>query len=299
MISDIFPPDWRATATSVFYIGGAFGTVAAFGGGAWVAAHYGWRTALLLAAVPGLILATLFYLTVKEPIRGLSDGKNKASRKVSARETLRFIYKQRAVTQIVLGLVFLHMVGNGLMAFVASFLIRSHDMSLSEAGSTISLLYFVAAPISQLASGFVADYLGRHDVRWRLRLGPLGSVFCVVAICAMTVVESRTAALALFAAWAMGTGLYQGPLYALLQTMVKPQMRATMGSIQFVLTAAVGGALGPMLVGLISDFLSPQFGTDSLRYALFILGLFYLWAAAHFIFGERHLKTDLARAEKG
>lgn len=298
MISDIFPAKWRATAISVFFVGGAIGTVAAFGGGAWLAAHYGWRVTFAFSAVPGLIVAALLYFSVTEPVRGLSDGEQHASKKLSIRETFGFIYRQRSVCQILAGLICLHVAGYGLMAFLASFLIRSHGMTLSEAGSLISLLYFVISPISQLGAGLIADYLGRLDIRWRLRLGPLGSIFCLLAMGAMTLVDSRAAAAACFGAWILGAGFYQGPLYALLQTAVKPQMRATMGAIQFVLTGALGAALGPLFVGAVSDLLAPAYGADSLRYALSLVSLFYLWAAIHFILGERRLAADIARAEQ-
>lgn len=298
MISDIFPANWRASALSVFYLGGSIGAALAFAGGSWAAAHFGWRTALWLAAVPGLVVSALIYFTVREPVRGLSDNQAGPASKTSIRETFAFIIRQRAVVQVILGLIFLHMVGNGLMAFVSSFLIRSHDMALSEVGGMISLLKVLTTPISMIAAGLLADYLGRYDVRWRLRLGPLGAVLSAAAMCMMTLVESKTAVAVCFAIWAFSGGLYQAPLYALLQNMVKPHMRATIGSIQFVLTAAIGGALGPLLVGTLSDFLAPRFGTDSLRYALFFLGLFYIWAAMHFILGERHLKGNLMRAEQ-
>ena len=298
MISDIFPAAWRATALSFFYIGGTIGAVTAFGAGAWAAARFGWRETLVLAAIPGLVVALLIYLTVREPVRGLSDGPGSATGSRSVGETFRFILGQRSAVQIILGLVLLHMVGNGLMAFLASFLMRTHGMTLKEAGGMISFLYFATSPVSQIVAGFLADYLGRYDVRWRLRLGPLGSVFCAFAMCTLTLVDSKTAAGTFFALWALGAALYQAPLYALLLSMVKPHMRATMSSIQFVLTAAIGGALGPLFVGAVSDWLSPVYGENSMRYALFIQGLFYLWAALHFILGERRLKENIARAEQ-
>ena len=298
MITDIFPSNWRTTALSVFYMGGAIGGAAAFGAGAWSVAHFGWRNTLWLAAVPGLVLAMLIYFTVREPLRGLSDGRQNDTQHVSVKQTFGFIIRQSAVVQITLGLIFLHMVGHGLMNFMSSFLIRTHNVSLSEAGGTISMLYFITAPISQIAAGFLADFLGRFDVRWRLRLGLLGSILSALALCTMTIVQSSSAAAVCFAVWSLSSGLFQAPLYALLLSLVKPKMRATMASIQFVLTAAIGGALGPLFVGMVSDFLRPEYGADSLRYALFLLGFFYLWASMHFVFGERSLKRDLALAEQ-
>ena len=297
MISDIFPARWRTTALSVFYMGGALGGATAFGAGAWAAAHYGWRNALWLSAVPGLVVAALIWLTVREPLRGLSEGRHHAGHQFSVRGTFAFIIRQRSVIQITLGIIFLHMVGHGLMNFMSSFLMRTHGMSLREAGGTIFLLYSLTAPVSQIAAGFLADLLGRFDVRWRLRLGMLGSVMAFATLSSMTLVESSGAAAFCFAAWALIGGLYQAPLYALLLSLVKPQMRATMGSIQFVLTAAIGGALGPLFVGVVSDLLAFEYGRFSLSHALFLLGLFYLMAMLHFLLAERSLKPDLAHAE--
>ena len=296
IISDIFPATQRATALSVFYAGGAFGAVTAFGGGSWIAAQYGWRTALMVAMVPGIFLSAMLYLTVREPLRGLSDGRVQAGASIPVTQVLRFIWNQRSIVHMILGLIFLHAVGNGAMAFFASFMIRSHGMTLGETGAMISLLYLVTTPISQICAGLLADFLGRFDERWRIRLGSIGSVLSLIAISSMMIVESKTGMAIAFACWAFSTGIYQSPIYALLQTLVKPQMRATIGSIQFVVTAAIGGALGPLFVGMLSDHLSIQYGLESLRYAIFALGLFYLWAAAHFMLGERHVRSDLARA---
>ncbi len=214
MITDIFPSAWRTTALSVFYMGGAIGGATAFGAGAWAVAHFGWRSTLWLAALPGVLVAILIYLTVREPLRGLSDGRHDDVKHLSVRKTFEFIIRQRTVVQITLGLIFLHMVGHGLMNFMSSFLIRTHNVSLSEAGSTISMLYFITAPISQIAAGFLADYLGRFDVRWRLRLGLLGSILSALALGSMTLVDSSGGAALLFAAWSLCSGLLQAPLYA-------------------------------------------------------------------------------------
>jgi MFS family permease len=298
IISDIFKPERRATAMSIYYAGGSLGAVLSFGIGSIIAANHGWRAALYTAAAPGLIVAALLMLTVREPERGASESAGTARDvPVGFRGTLAFIWKQKSAVHILIGLMFLHAVGNGGMSFFASFMIRSHGMGLKEAGGLISLLYLGATPLSQVVCGMVADYLGKFDSRYRVRLGWLGSLGSFVSISVMMLAGSKFGMGVGFACWAFSTGLYQGPLYAMLQSLVGPRMRGTIGSLQFVLTAAIGGAVGPLFVGTLSDALASRFGTDSLRYALLALGCFYLWACVHFILSERRVGGDLARVQ--
>ncbi|MBT8143766.1 MAG: MFS transporter, partial [Gammaproteobacteria bacterium] len=75
MISDMFPMEERATAMSIFAMGVNFGVLIAFLGGGWMSEHWGWRTTFIVVGVPGLLIALLVRLTLVEPERGASDGK--------------------------------------------------------------------------------------------------------------------------------------------------------------------------------------------------------------------------------
>jgi predicted MFS family arabinose efflux permease len=78
MIADLYVPQRRATAVAVFYVGVPLGMAAGFMAGGLLAAHYGWRTALFVAAVPGIVLAALLLALVREPVRGASEGSSRA-----------------------------------------------------------------------------------------------------------------------------------------------------------------------------------------------------------------------------
>ncbi len=69
MIADLYPTRQRATAVSVFYLASPIGASSAYAFGGWIAGHYGWPAAFLVAAVPGMLLALLVLFTVKEPSR--------------------------------------------------------------------------------------------------------------------------------------------------------------------------------------------------------------------------------------
>jgi hypothetical protein len=60
----------------------------------------------------------------------------------------------------------------------------------------------------------------------------------------------------------------------------------------------IGNGLGPSMTGYISDWLRPSYQTDSLRYALVIIGVVNVWAAAHYLIGARTLRRDLETTEK-
>jgi MFS family permease len=89
MISDLFSAKRRATAISAFYLASPLGSLVSFAGGGWLAQHYGWRTAFYAAGVPGLILAAVLILTVREPPRGLSDVKSEATPAAAHKPSLR------------------------------------------------------------------------------------------------------------------------------------------------------------------------------------------------------------------
>ena len=295
VIADIFPPERRASAMSFFYIGGSIGIMIAFGLGAWIATRYGWRRTFLAAGVPGLIVVLLLFLTVREPRRGQSDGITLIARS-SIADTLRFIFAQRSVFHLVAGVVLMNLVGTGLMTFFVSFLIRSHGLSLTVAGTTMSLSYGIGNTIGMIVCGLLADRLAQRDVRWRCRVPGIATAFTGLCLVSMLLASSQWLMMAALFLWTVFTAGFAAPSYALLQTLVKPDMRATIGSIQVVLAYAVGGGLGPLMVGLFSDALAPSLGQEALRYALLALCVFYVQATFHFFRAERTLEVDLARA---
>jgi len=75
------------------------------------------------------------------------------------------------------------------------------------------------------------------------------------------------------------------------------RMRATASAILFLILNIIGLGLGPWSVGLLSDFLEPSFGIESLRYAMmFLTPIAMFWSATHFYLASRSLREDLAAA---
>ena len=88
--------------------------------------------------------------------------------------------------------------------------------------------------------------------------------------------------------------MYLGPTFAMTQTLVNPHMRATASAILLFLLNLIGLGIGPWFVGYLSDVLAPQYGDESLRWALVsIVSIGNAWAAIHYFLAARTLKSDL------
>ena len=77
---------------------------------------------------------------------------------------------------------------------------------------------------------------------------------------------------------------------------VRPEMRAVASAICLFLLNIIGLGIGPQGVGILSDYLRPEYGNESLRYALMVFGTVNLWCALHYFLGARYLLKDIERA---
>jgi hypothetical protein len=79
----------------------------------------------------------------------------------------------------------------------------------------------------------------------------------------------------------------------MVQSLARPQMRATASALMLLLFNLIGFGLGPWLVGLFNDLLAPRYGVEAVRYSLLFILLASLWAALHNFLAARTLARDL------
>lgn len=293
IIADLYPPDRRAGAQSVYALGVNLGLMVAFFGGGWIAQYYGWRSAFLAAGGPGLVLAALARFTLSEPRRGSSECLVAPLETPPLSSVVAFLRSQRAYRYIVLGTALSAFAGYGMTAFLPAFLVRSHAMPLSKVGLDFALILGVGGGIATLAAGAAADRLARHDKAWNLRIPaycalvslPFWPVFLLSSSATVTLLAAILP-LALSGTWI-------GPCVAMIQGLAPLRMRAQAAALQLLIGNAIGLGLGPQVVGLVSDGLHPYFGADSLRYALFVCVLAQLGSVGCYLTGSRTLAKDL------
>ncbi|MBB83826.1 MAG: MFS transporter [Deltaproteobacteria bacterium] len=294
MISDLFGPHERASALALFSVGANVGLLISYLGGGWMVDNIGWRSAFYVVGLPGLLIAGILLLTVREPARGAKEAALRDVEPVSFGETVSFMFRHPAIRHIVFGKALGGFVSYGLILWVPAFLARSHGISATRVGFTLAMVLGVGGAIGTLLSGRIVDALGRRDPRWRVWAIAISNIAPLPLSIGFLVVDDFNLAIGLYVLPAMFGAFYIAPSAALIQQLVDVRMRALASAISMFMTNMIGMGLGPQGVGIMSDLLEPHFGTDSLRWALVIFLFVNVWGALHFVLAGRHLKNSHA-----
>ncbi len=299
LISDYFPPRQRARALAVFSFGVPIGSGLGTLLGGLVASAVDWRVAFLSVGVGGLLLAPLFRLTVREPVRGALDalsGSPPVARS-SFPDALRLLARKRSFLLLTLGASSSSVVGYGLLFWTPSFFIRSHGLTLAQTAWLVGLGTMIFGIAGIWFGGWAADRLGvRHKAAYALVPGVM-LVAIVPFLVAGVLVPTVLAALVFFIVPMTLNASWTGPVYSALQHLVPPQMRATASALFLFMINLIGIGGGTLFVGALSDHLAPRFGSDALRYAIVIAAGFYLLSGAFFWAASRRLAGDWHRGE--
>jgi predicted MFS family arabinose efflux permease len=294
MISDYFPPERRATALAIFSLGVPIGILVGFLAGGWLDQTLGWRRAFVFVGLPGLIVAAVVAIVLREPPRGHSEGLTAAGASPSAMTVIRFLWRSRSFRHLSFASGLYAFVGYSVISWAPSFLIRSHGMQSGEVGTWLSLIIGVGGGVGVYLGGVAADRWAASDARARVRLPALAMAAAFPFGFFIYTTSSTALALALLTVPTLLGGVYQGPTFAVTQFLATPKMRATAAAVLLFMINIIGLALGPWATGWISDRLAPGFGADSLRYALLIVSCLLAWSALHFWLAGRTLLADLA-----
>ena len=293
MISDLYPANQRATALGVYSLGIPIGIMFGLFAGGWINELYGWRVALFLVGIPGVLLAIIMRFTVQEPTRGAAEGRIAAEDQPTVKETLNYLMAKKSFRHLSLAAALTAFVGYGFVTWAPSFLIRSFGMTTGEVGTWFGLMLGIPGGIGIFLGGYLADKFGAKDPKWYLWITGIALLVMTPFNLLIYTATSSTAAL-----WGMLIpvilgNFYQATCFSQTQGMVELRMRAVAAGILLFIINMIGLALGPQAVGIISDLLSNSFGDQSLRYSLLICSLVNLWAAVHYYIAGRHLKNDL------
>ena len=305
MISDYFPVDKRATALSIYALGIPFGTMIGSYVGGWGADELGWRYTFFLVGIPGIFVAMIIALTLREPPRGLSDIKPAQNAAAApqpeaprVKEVLNFLWAKVSFRHLSFAAGLHAFVSYGASTWNAPFFTRIHNMSSTDLGAALALVAGVGA-IGTFAGGYLSDKLSDRmgDKRWYFWVPGIATIFMVPFQLVAYLYDGTTAAIASLCIVAIMGSVYLGPSFAMTQALVSLRMRAVASAILLFVLNLIGMGLGPYFVGILSDFFTPTFGIESLRYALCIAVLVNLWAGVHYMLGARSVRGDLLETE--
>lgn len=299
IIADLFEKTKRSTAMAIYGIGSNIGLLAGFAAGGYLAAHYDWRIAFFAVGAPGLLLALFSSFALREPSRGMADAiRVNTTQKTGFTQALSFLWKQAAFRHLIFGTTLVQFLNTGVVAWLPSMLARSHDMPIDAVGVKLGLAFGIAGSIGTLIlGGVVADALSKRDLRWATWILAAGEFLVAPAYVAVLLAPNGDLAVLAFLAPATLATFFLGPVLSLTQALAPINMRATAGAFLLLVINLVGLGLGPVAIGVISDYLAPTHGVDSLRIALWLAPIAAIWACVHYALAARTLLNDIARAE--
>ena len=299
MISDIFPASERSTALSIYSLGIYGGVLVGYVLGGYLAASYGWRLAFVAVGLPGVLLAVVLRMVVKEPPRGMAEAKTVSDDSPAFMEALRFLWSRASFKHIALGCALHAFVSYGLGSFVPVFLVRVHQMPIADIGLWLGVVSGVGGLLGAFGGGYLADRLTNRngDVRWQLWI-PMISTVVTIPFYLLTFLVIENPYYVVLSAFipSVAGGMYLAPCISMTHGLVGLRMRAMASAILFFVLNLIGLGLGPLATGFLSDGLEPHFGAEGLRYALALMVLVNAWCALHYHCAVKTLRQDLDRA---
>lgn len=294
LVSDLYPPRQRSLVISLFMMGPHVGVLIGLGLGGWIAQHHGWRATFLWFGAPGIVLGLLVWWLVREPRRGGFERgvSGAAASDEPLLPQLGRLLAEPALRNICLACGVAGVSGYAYGVWTPSFLVRTHGLTLAQAGLLFGVASGVGAVAGSLFSGWACDRLVQRDRRWQLRLPLVGVALAIPLAMAVFLWPAGggwriggvplpapilfVLAFGFFASW------WPSLSYSAVSQMVAPGERGTAAALLnlFITLFGVGG--GPLLTGILSDLLTPRFGSESLRYALVIALALMLFTVGFF-----------------
>jgi predicted MFS family arabinose efflux permease len=301
IIADLYGPAERATALAVFGTGVNLGIMLGYLIGGWVNEWLDWRWAFIVAGLPGLAIALLVRLTVREPPRGFSEGGATAAEMAAPPfwAVVRTMARSALLRNTVIGNTLVSFTGYALVLWVPVFLVRVHNMGTGEAGTVLALLVGAGGAVGTFAGGWLADRLSRFNPGWRAWIVVVANLITLPLVVAAFTSESAPSTILFYAIPAIIGGAYIGPGFAIIQSHMPLRMRSVAAAINLFILNIIGLGLGPFSVGVVSDLFASE-GLDSLRYGLLAMVPVAAWGACHFLRAgfllSKESKSDQAAA---
>ena len=313
-IGDLFPAKRRARVLSLFMLGVPVGGALSFLLCGPIAQAWGWRTALVSAAAPAIILVPLLLL-VREPVRGASeDVLAETAATEPKREVKGSIYavlRIHTLWWIILSGALLNFNMYALATFLPAFMTRVHGYSVARAGVTCGIVYLIGGVCGGLLGGHLGDLVAGSARNARLWMA---AIVALLGAPIMFYGVTRPAGFAAEALVAIGIGYgalntYYGPVYSSIQDIVPANQRGFTMSVYFMAMYLCGASFGPLLTGRLSDYMARRamnaaggvslagFRAVGLQKAMVIMPILSVALAIVLYLGSRTMSEDVERRD--
>jgi MFS family permease len=311
-IGDLFPPAQRSRALAFFMLGVPIGGALSYAISGPVAQAWGWRAALVLAAVPAALL-TPALLSLHEPARGASESGETGMMVPPAAAPVWSILRIPTMWWIIASGALVNFNLYALATFFPAFLTRYHHLSVARAGLWAGFGYAAAGVLGGVMAGAWGDRIIRRRQDGRM-LSAAAAALVAAPVALAGIMQpsgATTASIALIMAAYGFLNMYYGLVYAAIQDIVPPPLRATSMAVYFLAMYLCGASFGPLITGRLSDYLArgaahaagstgggEAFRAIGLHQAMYIIPVMSAALALALYAGSRTIAADMARRDE-
>jgi MFS family permease len=265
-LGDLFPPDKRARVLAIFMLGVPIGGALSYFISGPAAQAWGWRTAMVIASLPALILVPAL-LMLKEPQRGASEQQPVAATHTAdgGKNPVMAVLSIPTLWWIIASGVFLNFNMYAIGTFMPALLSRVHKLSLAASGTATGITYILGGIGGGLIAGYFGDRIIRTHPNGRLVIASVVSLIGAPLAYFGVVQPAGNIAITLVClTTAYGTmNTYYGLVYSSIQDIVAPTQRGLTMALYFMAMYLCGASFGPLLTGSISDRMARQAMADA------------------------------------
>ena len=297
MISDLYPLKNRATMLALLIAIQAVGIGTGVFVGGWLSQTFSWRTAFFIVGVPGVLLAILVLLTVKEPPRGMSEAVAVTAEKPAFWTAVKRLWSIRSFRFAALTVLFGSFPGYGMLVWGPTMFIRVHHLSPTVTGFWFGAIAAGGLFLGGLLSGIIGDRVSRGDLRVYMWVAAAGTLLCApLGVAAMFVSNPYVGFVFLFL-FTLSISFHNPPCMAMAQTLAPVRMRALASVAMTMVVTGTGVGVAPLLIGALNDFFTPRFGPEAIRYSLMLMMLGALAASACAMISTIWIRRDFERTQ--
>jgi MFS family permease len=295
LLGDYFPEQAERTrAMYVWFLAGPMAALIAWTSIGWLNQHYGWRFTFLLVGLVTLPLAGLVRWTLVEPRTRLpSTHHNVEPVLPSLKDVFLLIWRHPSCRYITLAIILLYMVGSGALIWQSALMIRKHNMGTAELGLWFGLSGGIGGILCGLTGRYIVMRWFADNDRVQMRLNAASLALGAPVLLAFLLAPTKGQALFAMVLLSLVVSVFAASPYAILQRLVPDRMRATVLMIVSLLANIIGIGIGPLIVGGVSDLLTPKFGPDGLRYAMMLGAVGWVCASYFFFKASRTIDQDI------